>query len=62
MRDPKTSLDINKTRQIAQEIIKVKDYPAGSRVPGHPLLCLHSELGCLKVGPQRLPSVRVSPT
>lgn len=24
VRDPKTSLDINKTRQIAQEIIKVK--------------------------------------
>lgn len=27
MRDPKTSLDINKTRQIAQEIIKVKGRP-----------------------------------
>lgn len=36
VRDPKTSLDINKTRQIAQEIIKVKGYPTGSRVPGHP--------------------------
>lgn len=27
VRDPKTSLDINKTRQIAQEIIKVKRRP-----------------------------------
>lgn len=41
VRDPKTSLDINKTRQIAQEIIKVRGSPAAgggflasSRAPG----------------------------
>lgn len=28
VRDPKISLDINKTRQIAQEIIKVRAYYA----------------------------------
>ncbi|KAK2506610.1 hypothetical protein MC885_015980 [Smutsia gigantea] len=36
VRDPKTSLDINKTRQIAQEIVKVKRQPAGPRAPGRP--------------------------
>lgn len=48
VRDPKISLDINKTRQIAQEIIKVKaelgrGVPAASRAlgpsPGHIRLC-----------------------
>lgn len=37
VRDPKTSLDINKTRQIAQEIIKVRGgcvVPAASRALG----------------------------
>lgn len=38
VRDPKTSLDINKTRQIAQEIIKVKGWLAGPTAPGRPLI------------------------
>lgn len=61
MRDPKISLDINKTRQIAQEIIKVK----GCRCPA--CLCqgqgdgLVSPLswGTSRVGPHLLPSIRV---
>lgn len=40
VRDPKTSLDINKTRQIAQEIIKVKGAGGGGFQPPLGLLVL----------------------
>lgn len=63
VRDPKTSLDINKTRQIAQEIIKVKGHPPA-------LVCLCQGGGgcfvsplCLdasRMGPHLLPSLHVS--
>lgn len=48
VRDPKTSLDINKTRQIAQEIIKVKGSSWGFQPPLQLLVFPQAIAACVR--------------